>query len=205
MPTRTIDTSNPLFRFNSGSILKRARRKLNANVEGINVTLPGVTFRVKPVGLEQSVAREIVIRMKDRRVLNSKECCDNCIDEALDSLQKIRAMLVDQQVALKTIPDCALFFLTDLMLVGIKDFLTYEQRLKQIPQSPLFVPSHKDFRRPPEQREKYQAALEMLRAHLYRCLRQVYKVAGLNPEDIEMRLKYSDQWDLAAYKLPALA
>ena len=204
MPTRTIDTSKPLFKFNANSLLKRARQKVNANVEGVNVSLPGLTFRVKPLDHEQAVAREIVIRMKDRRVLSATECCDDCIDRALASLQEIRAMLVNQQVALKSIPDCTLFILTDFMLVGIRDFLTYEQRLKRMPQSELFVPHHRDFRRPPEQRELYKTALDTLRAHLHRCLRQVYQIAGLDPDDINTPVKYSEQWDLAAYKLPAL-
>jgi len=35
---------------------------------------------------ERTVARELVIRLKDRRVISAFECCDDCIDRALASL-----------------------------------------------------------------------------------------------------------------------
>ena len=199
-----IDSHKPPFQFNLGSLIKRARRFVNSNVEGTNLTLPGVTFRIRPLYLEESVAREIVIRMKNRRVLNSKECCDDCINQALTSLHEIRTILVDKQVDLKTIPDCPLFLLIDFMIEGIRQFLTYEQRLKNMPAPKLFVPKLHDLRRPPEQREKYQLALEMLRAHLHQCLRQVYAIAELDANELSATVKYSDQWDSAAYKLPPL-
>ena len=200
----TIDTRKPPFRFRADGIFKRARQKVNANVEGTNLTLPGVTFRIRPLDLEQSVAREIVIRLKHRRVLNSFECCDDCIDKALASLQEIKAILIDQQVKLSVAPDCTLFLLIDFMLAGIKRFLTFEQRLQRMPQPKVFVPQFHDLRRPPEQRQKYMDALEMLRAHLHRCLRQVYAIAGIDFNQMDSTVRYSEQWDMSAYKLPAL-
>jgi hypothetical protein len=198
----TIDTRKPPFQIKADGIFKRARQKLNANVEGTNLTLPGVTFRIRPLDLEQSVAREVVIRLKHRRVLDAFECCDDCIDKALASLQEIKSILIDQQVALRVIPECTLFLIIDFMLAGIKQFLTFEQRLQKMPVPKLFIPQFHDLRRPPEQRQKYMDGLEMLRAHLKQCLRQVHAIGGLDPKEVDATLKRRDEWNLAAYKLP---
>jgi hypothetical protein len=72
-----------------GALISSARRKLNTRIDGVSISLPFISFRVRPNDLEQRVAREIVIRMADKRVLNASECCDNCIDQALESLQQI--------------------------------------------------------------------------------------------------------------------
>jgi hypothetical protein len=128
----------PPFRFDLGSLISGARKRVNSRVDGVGINLPFVTFNVKPDDLEQKVAREIVIRMAERRVLNAFECCDNCIDQALESLQKIRSLLVDKQVELANHTDSALYVLTEAMGDAIRQFLTFEQRLKQEPaRSPM--------------------------------------------------------------------
>jgi len=65
------------FRFDLRSLIGDARRKLSNCVDGVTINLPFVSFNVKPDDIEQKVAREIVICMADRRVLNAFECCDN--------------------------------------------------------------------------------------------------------------------------------
>jgi hypothetical protein len=60
---------------------------------------------------KRQVARELVIRLIDRRVLSAWECCDDCIDRALVSLQEIRQILVDKQVALSDMPEGPLYLL----------------------------------------------------------------------------------------------
>lgn len=77
----------PPFKFSFQELLATAHRKLNNRVDGIEINLPFFSVSVCPDDVEQQVAREIVIRMADRRVLNSSECCDGCIDSALVSLQ----------------------------------------------------------------------------------------------------------------------
>ncbi len=101
----------PPFKFDFRAQLKDARRKLNSRVGSVSVNLPFFSFSLNPDDLEKRVAREIVIRMSDRRVLNAFECCDNCIDQALSSLQEIRRILVDKQVELSGMPDSPLYFL----------------------------------------------------------------------------------------------
>jgi len=80
----------PPFKFDFRVLLTRAREGLNDRVSGVSIKLPFLTFSVQPEATETKVAKEIVIRLADRRVLNAFECCDGCIDNALASLQKMR-------------------------------------------------------------------------------------------------------------------
>jgi hypothetical protein len=121
----------PPFRFDLRTLLTSARKKVNSTVNGVSINLPFITFNVQPDDLERKVAREIVIRMAERRVLNASECCDNCIDQALESLQKIRSLLVDKQVELANHTDSTLYLMIEAMGDAIRQFLTFEQRLKQ--------------------------------------------------------------------------
>lgn len=74
------------FKLDMTSLLARARRHMG----DVTINLPFISFGVSPDDQERRVAREVVIRLKDRRVLSAWECCDNCIDNALASLQEIR-------------------------------------------------------------------------------------------------------------------
>jgi hypothetical protein len=119
----------PPFQFDLSALLQKARRTFQKRVEGVSISLPFVSFSVRPEDREKRVAREVVIRLADRRVLNASECCDGCIDQALASLQEIRTLLVDQQVELADLTDGALYLLLDLMREGIRQFLTFEQQI----------------------------------------------------------------------------
>ena len=193
----------PPFKFDFRTQLKDARRKLNSRVGSVSVNLPFFSFSLNPDDLEKRVAREIVIRLSDRRVLNAFECCDNCIDRALSSLQEIRRILVDKQVELSGMPDSPLYFLIELQAEAIRQFLTFEQRLNDsTPSEDVLVDAPSDFRRPPPVREQYFAALEMLRAHLHRCLVQESKIADTKIPKISDHMRYDDAWQLEAYEEP---
>jgi hypothetical protein len=193
---------SPPFKFDFDKLVATARRKLNNRVDGITISFPFVSVSVCPDDLEQQVAREIVIRMADRRVLNSSECCDNCIDQALESLQKIRQLLVDQQVKLSKATDGPLYLMIEFMLESIRQFLTFEQRLRAPEHSQSRRPEASDFRRPRVERESYFAALEMLRGHLYRCLTQVAAIAKVQIPKIGEGMRYAAAWQMEAYKSP---
>jgi hypothetical protein len=193
----------PPFRFDLGSLLKTWRRKINTRIDGITITLPFLSFKVNPTDLEQRVAREIMIDMANRRVLSASECCDNCIDGALASLQEIRTFLVERQVELVQAMDSPLYLLLELQLEAIRQFLTFEQRLKaKSALSGVILSQSHDFRRPPDTRESYFAALEMLRAHLHRCLIQVAKIGGASPPKFADYMPYDETWQLDAYEKP---
>jgi len=178
---------DPPFLFDLDSIIRRVKH-LPARIDGVSINLPFVTINVKADSVEKKVAREIVIRLADKRVLNVIECCDNCIKEALASLQEIRSLLVDKQVELANLTNEPLYMILEAILEGIRQFLTYEQRLYN---------SFYD-------REKYFAALEMLRRHLYRCLIQISKIGEMEIPRISNNMRYNEEWQLVSYKQPEL-
>jgi hypothetical protein len=128
----------------------------------------------------------VVIRLADRRVLSAFECCDDCIDRALASLQEIRSLLIDKQVELSDRPEAPVYLLLELMAEALRQFFTFEQRLG----------------RHFESREAYFAALEMLRAHLHRVLLQVAKIADTEIPRIATSMRYDEAWQLEAYERP---
>src|SRR6266851_5198458 len=93
------------FKFDISDVLKKLQRAGKGWVGGVTLSLSFVSVAISPKNRETQVAREIVIRLKDRRVLSAWECCDNCIDEALKSLQEIRRFLTDKQVELAELQD----------------------------------------------------------------------------------------------------
>jgi len=195
----------PPFKFDFKAQLKDARRKLNTRVGSVSINLPFLSFSLNPDDLEKRVAREIVIRLSDRRVLNAFECCDNCIDRALSSLQEIRRILVDKQVELSSVPESPLYLLVELQVEAIRQYLTFEQRINEAA-STEGMPGDisVNIRRPHQVKEKYFAALEMLRAHLHRCLFQVSKIADTAIPKIADHMRYDEAWQIEAYEEPTL-
>jgi len=176
----------PPFKFNLSGLLGRIRR-LPIAVDGVSLNVPFLSVSIKPLDIKRRVAREVVIRLADRRVLNAFECCDDCIDRALTSLHEIRRLLVDKQVELSDRPDSALYLLLELMAEAVRQFFTFEQRLD----------------RRFEDREAYFAALEMLRAHIHRVLLQVAKIAQTEIPKIAQNMRYDEVWQLDAYEQPS--
>lgn len=174
----------PPFKFDMEGIVGRLR-KLPVSVEGVSIVLPFIEVAVKIDDIERKVAREVVIRLADRRVLNAWECCDNCIDLALKSLQEIRQIMVDKQVELSGKSDGALYLLLDSIREGIRQFLTFEQRLDRTNREP---------------RELYFDGLEMLRGHIYRSLLQIARIANMDIPQIAPNMRYDADWWLDAYR-----
>lgn len=190
----------PPFQFDLSVLLQKARRTFQKRVEGVSISLPFVSFSVRPEDREKRVAREVVIRLADRRVLNAFECCDGCIDQALASLREIRSLLVDQQVELADLTDGALYLLLDLMREGIRQFLTFEQQIGA--RDRASQPSERHRERDAQQ--LYFAGLEALRAHLHRCLIQVAAIANVEIPRIAEHMRYEPAWAVEAYVQPAL-
>lgn len=192
------------FQFDLSDVLSRVRREIGSRIGDVTLNLPFVSVSVSPKDRERQVAREVVIRLKDRRVLSASECCDNCIDQALESLQEIRRTLVDKQVELSDLHDGPLYLLLDMMALGVKQFLTYEQLLKHAD----YVPEHStlsDFRRLPDVRQAYFDALEVLRGHLSRWLGQVAAIAGMDAPSDGIIANYQGPWHMEAYQPLAIS
>jgi hypothetical protein len=190
----------PPFKFDVADIVRRLRN-LPVAIDGVTITLPFIEVSVKSDKTERKVAREVVIRLADRRVLTSAECCDNCIDQALTSLQEIRKIIVDKQVELSEKTDTALYVLLDSVRDSIRQFLTFEQRLRK--GGAVDRNANSSFRRPVQSRELYFAGLEMLRAHIHRTLFQVAKIANMDEiPGLVGHMSYDGHWQLEAYKKP---
>jgi len=191
----------PPFKFDLRDLFARARQQINDRISGVSIRLPFITFSVQPEETEKRIAKEILIRLADRRVLNAFECCDNCIENALASLREIRSLLVDKQVEMANLTNTALYLLTELMLEAIRQFFTYEERLHDNKTTGLELPGR--FRLL-DTREQYFSALEMLRAHLHRCLLQVSAIAGITIPKIVDHVRYDQNWQLEAYEKPLI-
>lgn len=190
-------TATPPFKFDLGDVIRRARRLAAGSLGEITLNLPFVSVAVNPKDKEKQVARELVVRLKDRRVLTAWECCDGCIDQALASLQEIRRLLVDKQVELAEMQDGPLYVVIDAMALGIRQFLTFEQRLTH---ADARTEPATSFWRPEETRQAYFDGLEILRGHLSRCLGQIATLAGMEAPNEGIIVHYQGAWQLEAYQ-----
>jgi len=193
--------STPPFQFDVSELVRKAVCRGKRRVDGVTINLPFVSVSVKSDDLEQKIAREVVIRLADKRVLNAFECCDSCVEQALSSLQEIRAILVDKEVGLSEHTDGGLYLVLEMMLAGIRQFCTFEEGLRTT--NPDF-PGELRTRLHRHDLQPYFAALEMLRGHLYRCLAQVAVIADIKIPKIPDLMRYESVWQLAAYKQPNL-
>lgn len=127
------------FKFDIAGLMARFRSLPIEADATVTIGLPGFKVTVKADDLERRVAREMVIRLADRRVLNAWECCDDCIERALDSLQEIRRLLIDKQVELAKRADSPLYLLLEIMAEGIRQFLSFEETIAGGEQTPRGV------------------------------------------------------------------
>jgi hypothetical protein len=192
-------TDNIPFRFDMTDLLRRARQRYTKHVRDMTLNPPFISIAVSPKDKERQVARELVIRLADRRVLSAWECCDGCIDNALTSLREIRAILVDKQVELADLQDGSLYLLVDAMALGVRQFLTYEELLYRSDDTPPH-PRFGEFYRPPDIRQAYFDALEVLRGHLCRCLGQVAAIGGMDLPQDGLVKNYQGGWQIEAYE-----
>lgn len=193
MRTGTIN-----FQFDVSDVVAQAMRSPPASNAATAFTLPFVTVLADRSPLERQIANELLIRLGDRRVLSSWECCDNCIDNALRSLQEIRSILLERRVELAGEQSGILSHMIELMLAAVRQFLTFEQSLGS---AGMAKPEPAgEFYRPYEDRQIYFDALEQLRGHLSRCMGQVAVIAGLNVPSDGLIAGYQGPWQMEAYK-----
>lgn len=193
MRTGTIN-----FQFDVSDIVARVMRSPKASNTATAFTLPFVTVLADWSPLEHQIASELLIRLGDRRVLSSKECCDNCIDDALRSLQEMRSILLESRIELVGEQSGIMSHMIELMLTAVRQFLTFEQSLGS---AGMDKPEPAgEFYRPYEDRQIYFDALEQLRGHLSRCMGQIAVIAGRNVPSDGFIAGYQGPWQMDAYK-----
>lgn len=195
-------SGNIPFKFDLTDLLARARRQVAGRIGEVTLNLPFVSIAVSPKDRERRVAREVVLRLCDRRVLSAWECCDDCIERALASLKEIRQFIVDKEVDIAELQDGPLFLLLDAMATGIRQFMTFEELLRRdenAPPHPQFGALYK----PADVRQAYFDGLEILRGHLSRCLGQVAIIAGMPTPAGGIIKNYQGPWQLEVYQMPS--
>ena len=185
-----VRDEKPPFKFDIGTIVRRLRR-LPVSLKGVTIKIPFVDISVDVDRREKKLAREIVLRVADRRVLNSFECCDDFISNSIGSLQEIRRVILDKQVELSDLHDGVLYILLDALRLAIRQFLTFEETTRKIRDHRL-------------RNDAYFAGLEILRDHIHRTLNQIAKIAGIEVPVSADYMRYDENWRLEAYKKPAL-
>lgn len=181
-----FEKTNPMInklQFDFTNFYDKAKRlSKQVGIENVTINLPflSVTFAVN--NKEKKIAQEIIIRLRDKRVLNLKECCDKCIENALKSIIEIRQFLVDKQVEINDI-ESPLFLLVDFTLYGIRQFLTFTE----------YYEPHKN-------RMEYFDALNVLRGHLLRSFDRINQIAGI-PQEFGFRYEFNPNWDKEVYLL----
>lgn len=188
-------SADHIMKFHFDELFAKAQRLARKYGGDITLSLPFVSFTVKADDIERKVARELMIRLPDKRVLDSKECCDDCIEKSLASIQTIRAILIDKQVELSQVHDGSLYLLIEFMVEGVRQFLTITEPLSTSPN-----PQRAGRRVKP--REEYFAALEHLRFHLHSCLQQVAKIAGMETPKVSAFLRSAKEWEETQYLRP---
>ena len=71
------------LKFDVSSILQRVKTLPKLKVKGVSINLPFITIDMAASDIERKIAREVLIRLRDKRVLVAWECCDSCIKNAL--------------------------------------------------------------------------------------------------------------------------
>ena len=99
--------------------------------------------------------------------------------------------------------DGPLYLVIDAMLIGIRQFLTYEELLKRSDSAPRH-PRFSDFHRPPDVRQAYFDALNQLRDHLSRCIGQVAIIAGVDLPEEGVISWHQGPWQIERYETPEL-
>lgn len=109
--------------------------------------------------------------------------------------------MVEAQVKLTDFHDGGLYLLIELMAEGVRQFITFEERLRVDP-SLKDQAQFSDFYRPRDIQREYFEVLEQLRFHMHSCLTQVATIADMETPKIDSYLKANEEWLLSLYHKP---
>ena len=156
--------------------VRRAGRWANVRTEGLVINTGFVSFRLTPLDCERTAARQLVVRLRDKRVFTASDCGDSCVQNSIDSLQGVREILVEAQAQLADLHDGQLFWLTDYARQTIRAFLTWEEQVRSAGGVDRPVGEHY---RDPKRTREYIEQLDILRAHVRRAMTGIAGIANM--------------------------
>ncbi|MBI1944529.1 MAG: hypothetical protein HYS27_02465 [Deltaproteobacteria bacterium] len=158
-------------------LVSRARRWVSARVGGATITTGFISFPLVANDPERTAARQLVIRLRDKRVFTASDCCDGCVKNSIAALQEVRKILVEAQVQLANSHGGQLFWCTDYMRETIRAFLTWEERVRAADRPDARAPD--EHYRDQVQTRRYIEQLDVLRAHVRVAMTGIAKIAEM--------------------------
>lgn len=171
---------------------------ISRNLKGVSINILGITFSFDYSKDDEKIAKEILVFLADKRVLNSKECCDNCIKDSIESILDIRKFLVQKQIELIGYETQPLFLIVEFLLETVRQFLTHSEKIKK-----SYAAAHSqksDLIMHYGEKEAFFSALEIFRTHIHSCFVQIAKIAKINTPKIQFRLEAQNEWHTPIYK-----
>ena len=162
------------------------RNNKKIEIENIGLSFPlGINIAFKPTTEDSDIARKTVIKLINRRILNSKECCGNCINESVKSLREIKSDLVGVQLELTNISKTPLFYYVEYINIAINSFLDFMERNSES------VDQNKDI---------YFDALEKIRNHIGKCLKEIANIGSIEIDSSKYVYKCGNpEWIKSTY------
>jgi len=134
------------------------------------------------------IAKETILSLIDRRILNAFECCANCINDALKSLKEIKLELISIKKQLKNNINSPLFYYIDYIVISINAFFDFMERNNLI--------DSEDF----ATKDIYFDALEMMRNHIAQCMFEIAKIGKMQIDNKRYAFKNGEMgWKESYY------
>jgi hypothetical protein len=136
----------------------------------------------------KEIAKKTLIFLIDRRILNSKECCGNCIKNAIISLKEIKSDLIGIKKELVNSINSPLYYYVDYIVISINSFLDFMERNNLIDVEDNNI------------KEIYFDALEKIRRHIAQCLYEIAKIGDVLISQDHYAFKYGEiGWENSNY------
>lgn len=150
--------------------------------KGVSINLPFISFTVRVDETERDVARELLICLDDRRLLKRSHSCEKPTPLAIESVGKIRDLVVQMKAKLRNHTSGALYQMLEMMHLATVEFVNFIEKneLESVPASPKTV---SDFRKV----SAWGRARESYINHMVSLVRQVAQIARF---DLDFELNF---------------
>ena len=158
--------------------IKTNNESIPTKIDSIGLSFPfGLNITYKPIDSIKEIAKVIIIKLIDRRILNSKECCGSCIEQSVLSLKEIKAVLINEKTKLIKQINTLLYYYVDYIIIAINTFFDFTERY---------------YEKKEEYRGLYFDALEKIRNHVAKCMKEILKIAEYEITNTHYAFRDSD-------------